>query len=346
MYARGVRCSDCHDPHSLELKAEGNAVCTQCHSPAGNPRFPTLRKALYDDPAHTFHAAGTPGAECKSCHMPERVYMGIDWRRDHGFRVPRPDVSVETGGPNACTDCHKDKDAAWAAAAIAERFPQSTHRGASFATTIAAARWDPAARTDELVALAGQAGTAGIVRATALDLLTPLPDPTIADRVAPLLADPDPLVRAAAAGTQRTVAPDARLERLAPVLADPLAAVRVAAARAMLGADPAAGPEAARQALARANGEWQASLLARQDFPETHMQMAGAALQGRNLPAAEAAFRSAVAMDPQLVDGWAMIAQIRAASGDAAGARQAVAAGLAANPEQPDLTAMQQQLGP
>jgi cytochrome c-type biogenesis protein CcmH/NrfG len=66
----------------------------------------------------------------------------------------------------------------------------------------------------------------------------------------------------------------------------------------------------------------------------------------RNLPAAEAAFRAAVGMDPQLVDGWAMIAQIRAATGDAAGAKQALADGLAANPGQPDLTAMQGQLGP
>ncbi|MFO1209645.1 MAG: multiheme c-type cytochrome [Amaricoccus sp.] len=346
MYARGVRCSDCHDPHSLELKAEGNAVCAQCHSPAGNPRFPTLRKALYDDPSHTFHAIGTPGAECKSCHMPERVYMGIDWRRDHGFRVPRPDVSMQTGGPNACTDCHKDKDAAWAAAEIAKRFPESTHRGPSFATTIAAARWDPSARVDDLVALAGTTGTAGIVRATALDMLTPVADAAVADRVAPLLADPDPLVRAAAAGAQRAVPPDARLARLAPVLGDPLASVRVEAAKAMLGADPSTGTDEARQALARATAEWQASVALRQDFPETHMQMAGAALQTRNLPAAEAAFREAVAMDPQLVAGWSMIAQIRAATGDAAGARQAVADGLAANPGQPDLTAMQGQLGP
>ena len=26
MYTRGVRCSDCHDPHAAQLKAEGNAV--------------------------------------------------------------------------------------------------------------------------------------------------------------------------------------------------------------------------------------------------------------------------------------------------------------------------------
>ena len=110
MYARGVRCSDCHDPHALELRAEGNAVCTQCHSPAGNERFPTLRKALYDDPAHTFHAPGSEGAACRSCHMPERTYMGVDRRRDHGFRVPRPDLAAATGAPDVCTSCHADKD--------------------------------------------------------------------------------------------------------------------------------------------------------------------------------------------------------------------------------------------
>ena len=120
----------------------------------------------------------------------------------------------------------------------------------------------------------GRGDTAGIVRATALDLLTPVADPGIADRVAPLLADPDPLVRAAAAGVQRAVPPDARLARLAPTLGDPARAVRVAAAKAMLGADPVGRrSDAARQALARATGEWQASIAPRQDFPETHMQI-------------------------------------------------------------------------
>ena len=113
MYSKGVRCSDCHDPHQADLKASGNGVCTQCHSPAGNMRFPTLRKSSYDDPAHHFHEPGSAGAQCKSCHMVERVYMGIDGRRDHSFRIPRPDLTNETGAPNACMDCHNDKDAAW-----------------------------------------------------------------------------------------------------------------------------------------------------------------------------------------------------------------------------------------
>ena len=346
MYARGVRCSDCHDPHTLTLRAEGNAVCTQCHSPAGNDRFPSLRKALYDDPAHSFHPAGSAGAACKSCHMPAEVYMGVDRRRDHGFRVPRPDLDAATGAPDACTACHADRDPAWAAAEIARRFPASTHRGASFATAFAAARQDPAAQADALIGLAGRADLAGIVRASALDLLTPVTDPGIAARAAPFLADPDPLVRGAAAGLQRGAPPAERLARLAPVLSDPLRSVRVAAAKAALGADPAGAPEAVLAALQAATGAWQSALRIAADFPESHMQAAGAALGMRNFAAAEAAFGEAVALDPQLVDGWAMIARIRAATGDQAGARQALADGLAVNPGQPDLAALQAQMGP
>ena len=172
MYARGVRCSNCHEPHSIELRAEGNAVCTQCHSPAGNPEFPTLRLADYDDPAHHFHPPGTPGAECRACHMIERTYMGIDARRDHGFRVPRPDLAA-TGAPNACTDCHADRPAAWAAEEIARRFPDSDRRGPHFATAFAAARWVPEEQAPALLAIAEGDG-AGIVRATALELMPPV----------------------------------------------------------------------------------------------------------------------------------------------------------------------------
>ena len=119
MYAEGVACSDCHDPHSLDLGTAGNAVCTACHQPQVPDRFPTLNAAVYDTPAHHFHEAGSPGAECVGCHMPERTYMQVDPRRDHSFRPPRPDLSVATGSPNACNACHTDRTAAWAAESIA-----------------------------------------------------------------------------------------------------------------------------------------------------------------------------------------------------------------------------------
>jgi cytochrome c-type biogenesis protein CcmH/NrfG len=78
--------------------------------------------------------------------------------------------------------------------------------------------------------------------------------------------------------------------------------------------------------------EWRASLLARTDFPETHLALGGAALATRNFRAAEAAFREAVRLDPQRVEAWSMIVRIGAALGDPDGARAALDEALRANP--------------
>src|SRR5258705_13017191 len=117
MYRLGVSRTDCHDAHSAKLKAEGNAVCTQCHSPSGDRRFPPAAK-LFDDPSHHHHQPGGKGAECASCHMPATMYMGVHSPPDHTLRVPRPDLSPPLGTPTACTGCHPDKPATWAAARI------------------------------------------------------------------------------------------------------------------------------------------------------------------------------------------------------------------------------------
>ena len=100
MFHKGIRCTDCHDPHSTKLKYNDNQLCTSCHQhPAGK----------YDSVNHHHHEMGTPGASCVECHMPSTTYMEVDSRRDHSLRVPRPDMSVKYGTPNACTGCHIDK---------------------------------------------------------------------------------------------------------------------------------------------------------------------------------------------------------------------------------------------
>jgi hypothetical protein len=340
MYANGVRCSDCHDPHRLERKAEGNALCTQCHSPAGNPRFPSLPLEVYDDPSHHFHPEGTPGAECKSCHMIERVYMGIDGRRDHSFRVPRPDLTAETGAPNACNDCHTDRDPEWAAAEIAARFPDSAHRGPHFSQAFAAARQSPGTRIESLADIAAAPDMPGIVRATALELMLAGANEAVAKQGAAHLSDPDPLVRAAAVPLQRAAAPEDRVGRLAPVLRDPVRSVRMAAGREFLDVPPGSLPPETAAAARAALGEWRASMQLKADFPETHMALGGAALVMRDVPSAEAAFAEAVRLDPQLVQAWGMMARIHAAMGDPVAALEALEAGLAANPGDPELEAL------
>lgn len=333
MYAKGVRCTDCHDPHAPQDIARGNGICTQCHSETGNARFPSLRRAAYDTAEHHFHAPGSEGASCRSCHMIERIYMGIDGRRDHSFRVPRPDLSAETGAPDACTDCHTDRDTAWAAREVAARFPASDHRNPHFGQVFARAWTDPTAATEDLFAIAESPETAGIVRATALDLLRLEASPGTADRAAALLSDADPLVRSAAVALQVQAAPTDRVQRVLPLLEDNLRTVRIAAARAMLGAPIARLPRRYQTTLDAASRELQASLRAKFDFPESQMVIAGTALTVRNFNVAEAAFREAVRMDPQLADAWAMIVRIRDALGDPKGARAALNEAKTFNPD-------------
>ncbi len=103
MFHNNVRCSSCHNPHSGKLRLTGNNLCLSCHKPT------------YNTPAHHFHKPDTEAAQCVNCHMVAHTYMGVDHRRDHSFRVPRPDQSEQYGTPNACTGCHTDQSAQWAA---------------------------------------------------------------------------------------------------------------------------------------------------------------------------------------------------------------------------------------
>ncbi|MCG8583848.1 MAG: tetratricopeptide repeat protein [Pirellulales bacterium] len=218
MFREGVRCTDCHDPHSLKLKHAGNKLCSQCHKPE-----------KYDTPTHHFHKAGTAGASCVECHMPERHYMVVDPRRDHNIRVPRPDLSVKLGTPNACTKCHleikndepekwplyQDWLAAaeagdakakrkieeldqWAADVIVEKFgdrrPDDPHYGP---TIDAARRGEPEAEKD-LIRLASSNRVGPVVKASAVALLRNYQSPESAEAIIAATRDADARVRAAA----------------------------------------------------------------------------------------------------------------------------------------------------
>jgi len=109
MYHNGVSCKDCHNVHTLKLKKTGNNLCLTCHKPK------------YNTTEHYFHKLNTAGSQCVNCHMPGKNYMGNDFRRDHSFRVPRPDQTVKYGVPNACNNCHKNKSAKWASDVVIDK---------------------------------------------------------------------------------------------------------------------------------------------------------------------------------------------------------------------------------
>lgn len=345
MYANGVGCMNCHEPHGAGLVAEGNAVCAQCHSPAGNPDFPSLRLVEYDTPDHHKHPEGSVGAQCVSCHMIERVYMGNDGRRDHSFRVPRPDLGAITGSPDACTDCHDDQTQEWAAEQIETWYPTSDHRGPHYGEVFAVARQTPGPVSGSLGEIALNPDQPGIVRATALYLLQGAATPEIADDMATLLTDDDPLVRASAADLQRALPHDARAERLKGAMTDPMASVRIAAAKPMLDVPPQALTPSQRAALQQAMRDWQRSLGSRLDFPETHLVMGGMALTMRNAEAAERAFAQVVQMDPQRAEAWPMLVRLTQITRGDAAARSVLREGLQKVPDHPELLRLLQDLG-
>ena len=335
MYGQGVRCTNCHEPHSGGLRAEGNAVCTQCHGLTGNPDFPSLTRKGYDTPKHHFHAPDSTGAQCKNCHMIERVYMGIDARRDHSFRIPRPDLSATLATPNACNDCHDDRTAEWAAEAVASWFPDSADRGDHIATAFATAwKGEGGPQTvSRLLEAASNRSLPAFVRASALETLRRYPSSDLAEQTKVLLRDEDPLVRMAAIPLQWPVPPALRVQRLMPLLEDPMKAVRIEVVRGLLDLianDPRLQSIASRIS---AFSEYREALIAKSDFPETQMAMAGTALTFRKYADAESAFAEAARMDPQLIDAWVMIARLRAAQGDGEGAANVLRNGLKFNPD-------------
>ena len=343
MYNRGVGCMDCHEPHSATLRADGNGVCTQCHSPAGNPRFPTLSAKEYDTPAHHHHPEGSEGAQCKSCHMIERDYMGVDGRRDHSFRVPRPDLEL---GQDACTDCHQDQGQAWAAQIIEGWFPNDVHRQPHFGTVFEAAALGRAGGPEDLLAIATDADQPSIIRATAAYFLQPFGSEDLADRSVGLLTDADPLVRANAVALQRQARLPARIARLEPLLSDPLKNVRIATAKEFLDIPPGALSLGQRQAAGQAQSEWQDAIYNRMDFPETHLVLGGMALTFRNAPAAERAFQEAVTLDPQRAEAWPMLVQLAQINRGPQAAREVLEHGLAIIPDDPNLLQLKQQFAP
>jgi Flp pilus assembly protein TadD len=322
MYAAGVTCSDCHDPHSLERRAEGNALCAGCH-----------RTEVFDVPAHHHHRPGSAGARCVSCHMPARTFMVIDVRRDHSFRVPRPDLSVSIGTPNACTDCHRDRPAKWAADAVARWFPDGRSGAPQYGQALAAGRRGLPGADAALAALAADPAQPAIARATALQLLAE-PTPAVVRRSA---EDRDALVRLGALEAAGGLAPAARLDAVGSLLRDPRLAVRIEAARVLAGVPAPLWQAADRAALADGLAEYRAAQHVQDDRPEAHLDLGLLDVAVGELDRARREYDTALRLDPRFVPAVVNLADLDRAEGRDAEAEVRLRRALASEPDEASL---------
>jgi tetratricopeptide (TPR) repeat protein len=314
MYHSGVRCSDCHDPHSLKLMTPdhtpSNLLCIRCHKPD-----------RYDTPEHHFHPTtptnagdsdwappkfamgipappGAPGTNCVDCHMPTQTYMEVDPRRDHSMRVPRPDLSEAVHAPNACTMCHTDKDNAWATAATEEWYGSKKDAPKHYGQIIDQARHGNPEILTELIALIQNEDEPIIVRATALTLLERFPTMESVNALAAALKHDDSLMRYSALGGLMMLPPQQRFAHVVPLLKDPVAAIRAEAARVMTDVPDSQYNMIQRGDYRRAVETFKELQSINIDRPEANLNMALYYAVSEQPVEAEKYFRRAIQMNP------------------------------------------------
>lgn len=315
MFDKGVRCSNCHNPHSEQLKAPGNGVCLQCHNTAGKTAVEGvdgkgLQAKNYDSVEHTRHTMGQPGSQCVDCHMPGKFYMGNDFRHDHSFSIPNPERAQKLGTPDACLTCHQGK----AGDKVTEQFKLWS----------SAANVPQAPRYDESLWLIrnGQEGAAqalfeqlqrsnlpAIQRATLLGELPAYPSEQALKLASKDLNNPAPQVRESAVhAVSAFLPPPERAPLLSPLLSDPVKAVRIAAARDLL--------SVARNGLGAAQGNWNSAIAEYEAVQKSLLERAEANLNlallyqasGRN-DEVEGLLRSALLRDPDFYPALVTLVQ-------------------------------------
>lgn len=305
MFAAGVTCTDCHNPHSLKT-VPGNAACAKCHLPT-----------KFDTPEHHHHAADSAAARCVSCHAPTKNFMVVHARHDHSFRVPRPDLTVKIGTPNACSGCHTDKTPQWAATAAEKWWGTARRSQPHYGETLSAGRRGLPGSGAALLKLINDKFQPAIVRASAIELLDGLTDadPTATLRAA--LTDASPQVRAAAAGSLGSLAQDpaALVGPLAPLLTDSIRQVRIDAARSMARIPSSALTPDQQAARKNALDEYRAAERTSADRAESRLNLGQLAADLGDTAQAEAEFRVGIRLNPRFAPCSVNLADLFRAQG-------------------------------
>lgn len=289
MFRHGVKCTNCHRIHSLQMKANvaDNSLCLQCHA------------SSYNSPEHHFHKSNTKASECVSCHMPGRNYMQVDFRRDHSLRIPRPDLSAKYNVPNACNSCHADKSAEWAAKAVRKWY--GPNRPDHFSETLLKASNEGQDALNNLQQLIRDTSQSAIARATAVWYLGQMPDKSSSELPGTLrktLRSNSPLVRISGAKAAGKLPARTKTSLLTDALKDTVRAVRIAAVGGLAERSAADLVPAYRSAFRKALAEYRDKLDANRYFPQGQMNR-GQFFEKRGEPQkAIQAYRKALDKDP------------------------------------------------
>jgi Tfp pilus assembly protein PilF len=232
--------------------------------------------------------------------------MVIHERHDHSIRVPRPDLSVSYGVPNACTTCHADRTAAWAAQQVESWYRHVPRGYQRYAEAFGASARDDSSATRLLIAVASDTSQPAIARASALQRLAPRLDASFNgafDVIRAGLLDANALVRRAAVLALSESDTSVRIRMLSPLLDDSVRSVRADAARAL------ASLPTTRLAEYIAGEQFNA------DRPESHLNLSLLYASRAAYTDAERELREALFIDKRFVPGLVNLADLYRTTG-------------------------------
>lgn len=305
MHEKGVTCSNCHNPHSGKLKLPGNDTCTQCHT-----------KTEYDTDAHNKHAKFKQGNQCVDCHMPATTYMQVDPRRDHSFKVPRPDLTLSTGSSNACNQCHEDKSANWAEETLKRWYPNSQYQGRDhFANVFYQADIGGLTSSTELSKIAQDSNYSDIVRASALERMSTLPDKNAMVAIVRAVKMNEPLKKLGAIEAAQNFPIDQRWGLLSPLLNDKALSVRTEAARVLAPIVPDLAQSAKltkeeRNRLNKVLDEYRQVQAYQNDRGFSYAALGNLALNMQQFDKAEENFKKAIEVEPIFIPAYVNLADV------------------------------------
>lgn len=315
MHQAGVTCSDCHQPHSLKLRAEGNQLCSQCHLPT-----------KYDNEQHHLHASNSAGSECVNCHMPAKNFMVIDARRDHSLRIPRPDLTASLGVPNACNNCHQDKTPQWAAQQLQKQHGDPAQAIYPQAISAALTQHPQAEQLLSNVVLDESLPT--IWRATAVSLLPSVMSNQSASVLQMIAQGDEPLMGYGLATGLNLIPEQYRTAFAVPLLYDAQRLTRELSAQALAGLSLAQFPEQVKQKAAQTSESYLTSQVFNAERPEALTNIANIYARENQSKNAVEYYQKAIEQAPFYTPAYANLADTYRHLGDEQSAQKVLQKGI------------------
>ena len=331
MYKNGVVCSDCHNPHTAELKLPIETLCLQCH-----------QSDNYASTQHHKHPEKSTGAQCVNCHMPETTYMDIDARRDHGFHIPTPNLAKKLGTPDTCLSCHEDKDSQWSASKVNAWYPNSTvETEKDFVAVFSAMNLTLNEQqlqgvASELSRISQTISYAGIIRASALTKMASVSNTNTIIAIARAVKNTDENIRLGAIEGAQSMASAEKWRIISPLLNDTVLSVRSGAAFAL--ASLWQNLSAAQRAqLTPALGEYIASQQFNNDRSFSHSNRGIIAAYQGQYDQAINAFKQGIAIEAHFAQTYLNLSQVYYQQGENQKSVRVLQQGIKANPDDASL---------